>query len=105
MFGSTEKISFFLSNSQVMGITALATFAAEISGGNVMSCTISYATGKSTVKINKENSLVLQSVEVIRLSVSICPCSNDLFFPFEFFLSFHARPNRYHLNVPAVDFR
>lgn len=47
-----------------MGITALAAFAAEISGGNVMSCLISYGSGQSTIKINKDNSLVLQSVEV-----------------------------------------
>lgn len=44
-----------------MGITALAAFASEISGGNLMSCTISYGSGQSA---NKDNSLVLQSVEV-----------------------------------------
>lgn len=47
-----------------MGITALAAFAGEISGVNVMSCLISYGSGQSTIKINKDNSLVLQSVEV-----------------------------------------
>lgn len=47
-----------------MGITALATFAAEITGGSAMSCAISYEASQSTLKINKDNSLVLQSVEV-----------------------------------------
>lgn len=47
-----------------MGITALAAFASEISAGNTMSCVISYGTSQSTVEINKDNSLVLQSVEV-----------------------------------------
>ncbi len=62
-FCSIFRISFFF-NPQVMGITALATFAGEISGANVMSCTISHGSGQSTIKINKDNSLVLQSVEV-----------------------------------------
>ncbi|XP_037049174.1 CD109 antigen-like [Bradysia coprophila] len=57
---------FSSTQDTVMGITALATFAGEISGGNAMSCSISYGSGQSTIKINKENSLVLQSVELPR---------------------------------------
>lgn len=49
---------------QVVGITALAAFAAEISGANVMACTFKYATNSSVINIDKTNSLVLQSVEV-----------------------------------------
>lgn len=55
---------------QVVGITALATFAAEISGANVMSCTFKTATNSSTINIDKTNSLVLQSVEVFAQRLS-----------------------------------
>lgn len=48
-----------------MGITALAAFSAEISGGNTMSCNILYGSERSTIAIDKDNALVLQSVEVI----------------------------------------
>ncbi|KAG4076804.1 hypothetical protein HA402_009150 [Bradysia odoriphaga] len=57
---------FSSTQDTVVGITALATFAGEISGGNAMSCSISFGSGHSTIKINKENSLVLQSVELPR---------------------------------------
>lgn len=62
-YGSTQDT--------VVGITALATFAAEISGSNVMSCTFKYGKSSSTINIDKTNSLVLQSVEVYSLYLII----------------------------------
>lgn len=84
-----------------MGITALATFAGEISGGNSMSCNIRHGSGQSSININKENSLVLQSVEVMKGRI-------EFFFPnstnFPILYSFHVPLNPYHSNVPVVDF-
>lgn len=55
----------------VVGITALATFAAKISGSNAVSCTFTYATKSSILKIDKTNSLVLQSVELPSTTQSV----------------------------------
>lgn len=54
-----------------MGITALAAFASAISGGNTMSCIITYGGSQSTININKDNSLVLQSVELPSTTKSV----------------------------------
>ncbi|KAJ6633451.1 CD109 antigen [Pseudolycoriella hygida] len=62
-FGSTQDT--------VVGITALATFAAIISGSNVMSCTFNYAASSSTINIDQTNSLVLQSVELPSTTKSV----------------------------------
>lgn len=61
---SVKKKKLFPFALQVVGITALATFAATISGSNVMDCTFKYASSSKTINISKTNSLVLQSVEV-----------------------------------------
>ncbi|KAJ6643551.1 CD109 antigen [Pseudolycoriella hygida] len=71
---------FSSTQDTVMGITALATFAGEISGGNVMSCTIRHGSGQSTIQLNKENALLLQSVELPRTTKSVSlKCSGNGF--------------------------
>lgn len=50
-----------------MAITALAAYSADIFGlgtGGVMSCLLTYGSAKSTLKVDKNNLQVLQTVEV-----------------------------------------